>query len=746
MAALIENTYKTILFDEFDRSSKLRLDIMLEDETVRPNNNSMIPEVDKLTVHSFSEFVDKFVPSIYANQHIVTSDEGKRFIIEYDFKENGTTPIKLTEHPYFKTLEKIYAAKKSSGQSNLDFDDDSILKSILPEEVAREVEKTRKLLEVYAEKYYEADRNGRSTEKFKEAYDAQFKKVQEQEESTDVCGLLPLIIADEKAKIKFLTGSNNGNLSSVVENQAKVCRLAYDGKGRLIEKKIEALPAPNVSEGNDVNIKQLIYDDINNDYTDLIEERNANRTPEQVEENKDGEEYVRQLMLSAYAPMVNIEVNESLTDLKVSLAEHENAYVSYIQGFADKMAPIIEKVLAVKIYFDHATIKGEFPRSRGLVVANCRPQDLLDGDNIQNKFEKFIKYFGITQNGNNKLWLAIIPNVSDGVAIANNTVKKDDSGLAGRHRRKKNSANKVSSDDTRMSEVNLKPFLDIMEKGRILTIFSYKGNAENHLAAIGDDYIRGRKEALRFINSEYASYAYPNFNIMNLRTITVSQEDNIIFDGEEVHMEAKTVTLPAIYIDACYVAAGLIAASQQQDYLTRVAGINSFYIESSLPCVHVDLEKDAIRHKMLTRFNPEVEGAFDPDTHTEMKEFGFVFSSDTVIDDNDKEMQNTIVRYARTLCLDNNVHVPIYSALTKNYINEIIKLKQWDTPAKIKKDFIGREYDKWKKAKFAVEAKEECVNLLLWSSDEIIWNEEKKKLSVKFGDIGTTLDLYNIVQ
>lgn len=735
---MAENTYKTILFEQFDKQDGNNLKLYLQacDE---PASDRMLDKLEKLTVHSFQEFVDKFVPVVY--QTSKTTSQG--FDITYDFESNGTEGVKITNTPYFQLLENMCQKKGGSRQSNREFDYNEVLESLMPRKVAEKAMRTRQLLENVKKDFDEAEAQGRSgeaDEKWEQLNDL-FDEVQATYKG-NVQGLLPLAIADTEQKIKCLTQYIPETNSDGHEQQGNIGALCFGSQGQL-----EIRPLPNPSD----TTQNL---DVSKQDNDQQKERQL-AIASYIEEDYDAyvaegheyNEFVKDLIVSVFSPVSQsmdprnmtqqelLEMKDTLNNRKTG---YENLYKTHVEKFASQMAPYIEKILAVKLYFQHATVDGRLPKGRGLIVANCTPGDLLEVD-VQDKFRKFIKHFGADaradNNGNNKIWLGILPDVNDGTRLETMAARSA-STVSGRRERRRGPAGHAAANDGRTSLNDAMQLLNILEESRILTFFSAKGNKDNSFGGITGKYISEQRDKLQGagIHGEYASYAYPAFTIMNKRTMDVA--------GDGYEANKIQLTVPGIYLDAAYIAAGLVAGTQQPGWLSS-RGVPQKKLAEELPCVHVDLESRELQPKLTTLMNRELTTSWNSDIKAEINKdnFGFAFCGD-YFEAEGKPVDNTYVYCARNMKLGDKSHrfMPIYTALVKNYVSGELLKENYRTANEIKKQFVEGKVAGWKKA---VVNKPDCINLLLNSGEDISWDSEKG-IVISFGENEVFLTDINI--
>ena len=151
-----------------------------------------------------------------------------------------------------------------------------------------------------------------------------------------------------------------------------------------------------------------------------------------------------------------------------------------------------------------------------------------------------------------------------------------------------------------------------------------------------------------------------------LKNFTLIRERDLKpFEGQD----NTKITLPGVFIDAAYPAAGLLVASQQ----TKVLDSRKLKYDRESPCVSVNLEDLQVKKKLPTKVNRESILRRSGDLIKAINEnmFGFVFSGDEVRD-GDGVWKNTYVYCARTLAKnkkDGN-YKPIYKTLVEDYIGQ----------------------------------------------------------------------------
>lgn len=700
---IMGQTSKTILFEEFN-SDKMDLATLLINND--PSNEMFQEEIkNKLEVHSFKEFLEKFAPDVYEVCRIST--EGKAEIV-YTIDKNkikGQNAVKqpITEHAYYKMLSSLYYEKGSSGESNLQFDDKKILEMLTPKQDVEEARDIRKSLQYNLEKYMELEAKGENSSEYaQQVIDDREKIINKYKDSK--IGLLPLAIDDAKTKLHLLekiAPQEDVDTPSITYVSGM---LGFSPEGDLIVEESSAEPQveviPDEESEQNHNVGGTITNLLEQDY-------------DAVEENKN--DFVKSLVVSVYAPMgdSNALVNLSNEELAIKrdeyeqkVTQYESIYVQARQSFIDEMTAVLEKLLDVKIFFDHATANGgdEGKLEDVLIVTNCKANKLL-ADNVRTRFEKFIKNRGETQI-EHKIWFAILPAIMD-KGMASGKVKINPLSAVNL---KKNNKNISDDNGDYISFNTAKAMLKVLNESRIMTVFNFKANKNNGFGGINDKYIIDKKEQTRDLDYEHAVLAYPNFTLTRERSIELGN---------------KKITVPGVYIDASYPATALLIASQQIGYLDK-HGFKGRVSRNNV-CVHVNLEDDEVRKNLITKFNRELALQWDKDIIDEINKdcFGFVFNSDKIYIDNEP-LKNTYVYLARTLKKNKDgVYIPIYQILMEDFILKYLNTKCIGLKIKIDtlNNFLNKEVKEWRREG------DKYINCILKGDEEIKKDEDSEENS-----------------
>lgn len=721
----IPQTHRTILFEQFsditDASANDLYNLLMtyDDEDL----NKKIREA--LEVKSFAEFLEKFQPTIY--EYAIGSDDGGFLKICYttNTKEVGKYPnrreIKLTDHSYFEMLVEMYSKKGVSGQANIEFNDAKVREILTPK---REIEKLynmrRQIPMLYERKEELLKRNENPA-----AIDKKIKEIRRDalEHITRPTALISLTLADAIQKIemvgdriKMLSAPSDG-----VENEnTKLLggSIGFDDNGRL-----KLIPATTSDTNSGENTDSET--DSQGRYLKLMASR---MEKDIVKYSQDTNDFTKALIISAYTG-VDIQAVNPISDMnraelenyRGKLTDTKNNLEKFFRQtedeFVKKLSELVQKVLCVKIFFDHATVNGgSLPGESGLIVTNCKAGKLLESA-VKDKFTDLMKRLGKNSTDKNKLWFAILPQIQEDEFFLDDDFEDDEDLYNGN----KSGEEKKSADYTDFATA--KKLLKTLNECRIMTFFNFIPSVETTFSNITAKKINDLKNKLSGINSERAVFALPNFTIMKSGTIPIS--------------DTEKISVPAVYIDAAYVAAGLVIAAQQIDFWNLHGFKNEITLLNSNACVRIDLENNDAVRALLTKFNreralvwsQEVSDAFIKDR------FGFIFEGKRIYDSHgEKFIDNTYILNARTLKKVDGEYQPIYLTLTKDFMETY--WQTYPSTSDSVKDFINNVVANWKRQSSKQFVGKKIINFMLKDGESIDYDESNKrfKISLKNGE------------
>lgn len=696
-AKIFTQTSRTILFEHFsddDTCTNLArvLDTVGDDGRLTTQSRT---EIDLLTVRSFKEFVKRFAPTVYEIIHAPEVDEAGNYItppiFEYTLSKERAdkffhTEKRLDNQLYYDMLMQIYKDKGSSRTADYEFDDSELLKMMTPQAESEKLRRLRKQAEDNFVRAYFADKKGENSTPFLDKYDAAMDAVREIQDDKMVT------IAQRLSDIAVLAPPKQQDGVKAPELPSGVAGyLAYDEGGRLTfkaQKTVEALPTSQQLPGcqSEAEVKLLgskqIRQDIESDYNkDVPEDRRDN--------------YALAVLKKAMAPISGEDLD--LPALENEKQELEAIYRDARESLAKALCTVAEKFVGVKAFFDQATNDdGIF--EPGLIVTNCTANRLLESD-VCDKFKAFIVGQGRKQT-DDRLWLGILPAVQ----IGETAVSTDMSGMTREERRAARERQQKEAAANTLTLQTAQTMLDILESAQIMTCFNTREakGKEAGFDSVTPQYLRERKSDFKSMGFNHAVYAYPNFTIMRERKIKVDPK---------AKDEAIRIVLPGAYVDAAYVAAGLIAASQQVKYLEEhgfKGRVNPLNV-----CVHINLEDDEVRSNLVTCFNLAEKQTWG-DVEDEARGFGMALCGvpKTIAG---KEMVNTYVYSARTL---NTNSKGLYRRIDRVRLADFIDAYMRRTTVnseKSFKEFQKQEVQSWKDEK----EKSNIINVVMLADDNV---------------------------
>lgn len=604
----MKNLVKAIVFDEFNSKTD-KLSYILMEKGQGELSDEIIKKIEeKLQVSSFDEFLKKFAPTVYPT----TTD--KNIIWELEESYPGQKGIKLDmSYKPLKMLVELMDKRKSLGKSNLEFDWQDAFQSILPINMVEEAKQIRGRLE-----YLFRELNGAVGEKYDELVDAIFdcrEEIRKQYED-NVMNLLPLAIEDCRTKLKTLEFKEDEN--GIIDDSVPVIgEYRFDENGALEFKEIDL--ESQTQEGmiqNQLEMKK-IQEWIELDYETYAEEKN-------IEESK----YVKNLIVSSYSNSGerSLVSREDYDELKANYRNLVGTYKENIKASFEGLNDIFQKILGVKAFFDQNTTKEKI----NVIIANDSITTLAS---IKDSLEKYLriispkKYKEDVENGSN-FWLAIVPGIMTEGRRDGQRRKRDlDEGL----RRNKDTSSQMEKGTTISSTQEI---VSLLSRYKIFTFTNfrtipvkegeakYNSNTFEALQRFGIKKYREELEKISFEDSSYTIPCFPNF---------------CVADGGYFNLDIKAdendsvLSLKGVYVDASYVAAGLVAS-----YLNpKILKSNRFKFEDKdvdmrYPGVRINLEDMELARKISTTMSKESNIGIVERIKEEIKDFGigFIFICD----------------------------------------------------------------------------------------------------------------------
>ena len=395
--------------------------------------------------------------------------------------------------------------------------------------------------------------------------------------------------------------------------------------------------------------------------------------------------------------------NELRVMPKEELVESYNTFAkqmdSQYENFAKVAKQLIEDVIGVKMFFEQSTCKKN-RMSPKLLVTNSELDDFIGKEK---KLEQFFERVNrMDNNYDNAIWFAIIPNMELKEKTEANWLVEDEVEAKGNGQ----GINSVSS---------VTKIVKLLGNYKVQTFVGFENNAENTFANIQQKGIHKYKKATEsFVeNDEVNKYmipCIPNFTVVPESRSRIKSQGmyhytapEAVNDSELLKYQKKgDINLGGFYINAAYVAAGIVCACQSPDYLSEhhlkiVTG-------KEVPGVRFDLEEHF--KDIDVKLGIEV-GGYSESVKNEIndKQFGFVFASEGGVKS----------RVMKARCLkktEEDEFEPIFVTTTYTYIERFYKNNNVNniTPDSMEEFFDNKKDVFWNKYR-------DCVNGLLQKSD-----------------------------
>lgn len=528
----------------------------------------------------------------------------------------------------------------------MDFKFEKVLDMISPKKVIEDIKQVRKEIHYLHSKYNELededpkklDLGDKLNNKFEEA----------SQNYNNVMAMLPLAIEDIKTRL-LLGQSNDDEKAEAIK--IGMISMGEDGELKIIEAPKKDAGALMVVEEDESNSLAEIFKE---DYSEITEEPST---------------YVEDLVVRTFCPLPTVQ-----TEVDISKeVDNYNTYLEFYKtakdDFVKAAKPLVEKILGVKMFFDQYTAK-----NKGMMPSLIITNTTLDMTVKSNNLPRIETYFNTVNNKNDfedTIWFGIVPSVELEVS---KTVTS---------RRDRFKGNKVVANTGGNTMEALSLLLDTLKTYRLQIFFNFKANEDttfNNMATLGvDRYIDKCENLMRKDYSEFAIPCMPNF------TIIPKDKSGVILDSKMLETEGGATLsqekedilklwIEGVYIDAAYIAAGVVASYQCPEYLKGPFK----NVSMNYPGVRFDIESGENSLKVTTTMAKEISGFTNKIKNAiNAKSFGFVFASENAqLQGND--IKRITVYKARSLAMTENEFDSIYKTLVSTYTERILRFKTND--------------------------------------------------------------------
>lgn len=704
-----QQTSKTILFEKFvetdvngERVPCLRRFMSEEDVT----SDAFYKKVIKaLGVKSFEEFKDKFIPWVYEVVEEGKTDssvEVKYYLEKPDrYDETGMEPTALNATALYEMVDKLYEQRKNSGKPQLEFDFSDIAKVLSPESQTKKIMQARGDMEAYIQEYYRLEEKNPgvpSLEKDNAIKMFNANRVAVQESYTKgSSAMLTLKLGDASAKLLQIASQKSDDDGK--QRDTRIGLPFYDEMGNLKFRALEDKAEEDVVKIG-VNPNKKMLEILTKDYESVA--------PQYMKESKE----ITNLVLSNLSTELARTRHDERFWLE-RLRTGQEDYKKWMENLAETIAPLIEKFIGVKTFFDNATVNGELDSI--LIVANSSVSELVESEVVRNNLSAFLQL--VNRKRKEKIWFGVIP----GIGLGNETTKIKDSNTTKypsddpfgsifdiKEETVVKARNLVSSEDAKI-------LLTICEKASILTFYNFKANANTSFGNINKKTYEKMKNRISFDDGSYAVCCLPNF------TIIPEEETSVVINQELVDRKCQdklfVINIPAIYIEAAYVAAGMMVGVQQSEML-KTKGLET---KKSWTNVRVDLESRTVYRKYQSTMCIENLLPVPKDMTSDIMDtrFGFYFSDTEISGERGNKITHCYVRNARTMRKNpenDNKYEEISNQLFKDFVLALLYDDNDEADPEHVSEIFRDDIEKWMDY---AQNKELVVNALLKPNETI---------------------------
>lgn len=728
--AKIDNINRILILDKFNDKVSVKIDgktrplTILDalNDAVDPDTNTFnYRQVDMkgLEVNSFNEFLERFAPDLY--QGFQTDDNGGYFVYSSDPTDiPGALPMKFERTAFYKAAIDMYEKKAVAGKSNYEFDYSCFSKLISPDTMLKDIKSKRREYLYSIQKCLEA-KNSKNTA-LEKSYTKKIKNTLTEIKETykdNPTLLLCLSVADLQKKLG-INSNDDGKVSSpaIATSKRDTFRLIYNGDGDIVKEKVVI-----TNTGSLTDATMLLETRANNQSIKLLEAK----IKEGNENISEGDEYTQNLVISAYSDNTGIVASDNIPKLQKRYEIQKAFYKASQDSLLKAINKIIEKIIDVKALFDNAG------GNCSVIIANCTADGIASDSTIKENFEKFM--ININSNIEKKIWFAVLAQIDDDDLVDRDNAGKiytpdiptvDDygeekEGFIYAEPSEYGDPEAIIDEDeinlyedeettTKQELISLetaKQIIDILSKAKCITFFGYKGCEKTGFSKMNKKLLDTYKGKLKGVNSKYSVFAYPNFTLMS----GMQAGDIKVAVGE-------TIQNPGLYLDAPYIAAGLVIKSLDSKQLEKM----KFKTHKDLPkaCVRFDFEDSSDdynnRYKVISNMNCEEILSYDKDLLEALDDepFGFFFDCCAYCSNGEK-VKNSFVRYARNTAKGEN---RIFTTLVKDFIC----LEVANGEIKIQKKTIDnyKANNKWSRDNY-----NGCINIPLRHGEEFGYKEKE---------------------
>lgn len=669
----MEQTNRTLLFEQINPAVQDIITLIGITDEKKSLTDEDIKEIhDKLEVSSFHDFLHKFSPAIYmqlnTQNNQVSFAKSQGAFISKDLVE-----IKLNEeNRFFSMLVHMLDSKKKENVMRESFAD--MVDYLFPEQNYKEFIHLRKQLKKQFLKYQES--------KEESSYQALVETLGRLLSNYDN-GLFLLQLFLKEARVIMFEKQDKSKYQPVVLNNVQNSQIKILEMSEALKEK-EAYICGEAA----VEFRKLLEK--------IVSQRSVNN---------------KELLLYNLSALCSMNEEESY--------QYSNAYNEYMEFYAHMIRrfwletkPLLQTILGVKVFFEQYDVEnGLMPPS--LIITNCSPKVLLNEKDRQ-RFAIYIETVNLKNYHDEAIWYAILPRIP---------FDKEDGKKLTRERFK---GNEQEAELEVNAEESILLLLNILTDYKVQVFLSANPSQGNTFCGLASSGISIFDEVWRPYsktdNKELLIPCMPNFTLIPNEHANLVIGDKSKYDegnqGEFYKTDRKIVWLEGIYIEASYIAAGLVAACQCPKYLQQYFKNK---VDIDIPGVaYRFMEKD--NNKKTTAKMAKEIFAYPKEVldEIERKSNGFVFAP---------QRGGIAVITDRTMAYMNGDNDCIATVQTITYIERVIRYATQDFRSNLIVDFFQNRPNTIK-AKWLQNQK--LINSILKEEETLEYEIDKKSGSCTF--------------
>ncbi|MDE5834575.1 MAG: hypothetical protein K2H26_03535, partial [Ruminococcus sp.] len=570
----IPQNSRTIIIERFNDQAKNLCTVLKGQDS----DEAIVKVDEELCVKSFEEFKRKFKPTVY---EVFRTDENGNLQVTYSLEIcKGAHPISLCDHEFYKAVHDIAVEKSASNTDNNNIDYTKLYEALDPKFIYKRARRRRDDVRQFVTNALEEQKKGNpdGVKKWMLMAKQTHQSVKE-EYAGSALRILPLVVRDTEMLLES-RGITNDNIG--IEGGSKTpellpCSVKWDSEGNLVSVPLD-LSKPEV-----LGIEQK------GDKILQITQKNWESTADAINNEYDGS-IDKNLFLSVYSEKENTALLSLTTDeLKERKEIFGNMYVAAQQSFCNAVGYLVQKVASMEQFFIHASDENGIVES-GVIIANCSVADIMENERYVKKYLK-----NASNNEKDRIWFAVLPATIDkdkkwieSSATADAEIDLFNMDL---FETNESSKNKDGIETVTISDIN--NISSLLAEFGILSFFNFNACEATSFKTFGSssDIIKEYNKEVSAIKSTNSTVlVYPNFTIIPKNKRQVEVVNNIKF------------FTPSVYIDAAYVAAGIVVATQNMKIQKKKYGKK---VINGRPFVRFDLEEEKSSQAFVAKFNPE---------------------------------------------------------------------------------------------------------------------------------------------